>query len=59
MLAFVFFSQASLLYLPGMPSRELFATPDDIGLPYETVWLTTEDDVKLNAWYVSARNARG
>lgn len=55
----LYFAQASLLYLPDIPSRTISATPWDIGLDYETVWLTAEDGVRLNGWYVPAKRARG
>lgn len=50
----VFFTQASLLYYPNMPSRELHASPEDIGLAYEEVRLTTDDGVELHGWFVPA-----
>jgi dipeptidyl aminopeptidase/acylaminoacyl peptidase len=34
------------------PSREPFATP----AIYEDVWITTEDGVRLHAWFMPARN---
>ena len=40
------------------PTRELSASPEDAGLRYEDVTLTTEDGVRLHAWYVPAENAR-
>jgi len=55
----LYLGQANLLFLPEIPSRELAATPRDIGLNYETVWLDTADHVRLNGWYVPAENARG
>lgn len=51
-LAAVYFGQSSLLYFPGIPSRELTATPLDIGLAYENVTLTAEDGVRLHGWWV-------
>ncbi len=59
LLAFVYFSQASLLYLPNLPSRAIVASPQDIGLDYETVWLTSEDGVRLHGWYIPAAQERG
>lgn len=51
-LAAVYFGQASLLYFPGIPSRELTATPLDLGLAYEDVTITTEDGVRLHGWWI-------
>lgn len=59
LLLFLYFGQASLLYLPDLPSRELVATPEDAGLAYETVHLKTEDGVTLHGWYVPAAAPRG
>jgi hypothetical protein len=59
LLLFLYFGQASLLYLPDLPSRALSATPADAGLDYETVRLRTEDGVGLHGWYVPAATPRG
>ena len=58
LLGLVFLLQAQLLYFPGM-GREVDRTPRDLGLDYETVWLTTEDGVRIEAWYLPAPGARG
>lgn len=47
LLLFVF--QAKYVYYP---MSEIIATPDHIGLPYEDLYLTTEDDVKIHGWYI-------
>ncbi len=36
------------------PQAELEATPAAANLPYEDVWLTAADGVKLHAWYIPA-----
>jgi hypothetical protein len=59
LLLIVYLGQSSLLYLPGIPSRELAASPRDIGLPYEEVRLVTADGVALHGWYIPAERARG
>lgn len=41
------------------PSSTLVASPEDIGLAYEEVSLTTEDDESLHAWFIPAEDARG
>jgi hypothetical protein len=55
----VYLGQSHLLYLPGLPSRDLAMTPKDIGLAYEDVWLRTDDGVRLHAWYLPAAQPRG
>ncbi|GAA0573820.1 alpha/beta hydrolase [Halomonas salifodinae] len=45
--------QARLLYLPHL-GREAIATPADRGLPFESVALTTEDGLTLDAWWLPA-----
>ena len=46
--------QSRLIHLPGVPGRELMATPADIGLQWEDVQLRTADDVSLHGWYLPA-----
>lgn len=58
LLAAMFLLQGSLVYFPEM-GRQILRTPKDAGLDYETVWLTTEDGVRIEAWYVPAPAARG
>ena len=58
-MALMWFRQESLLFLPGMPSRALVATPADIGLEYEDLQLMTADGEQLHAWFVPARHERG
>jgi hypothetical protein len=55
----LFFYQPNLLYFPDMPSREIEATPADIGLGFEALTLTTRDDEQLDAWFIPADPARG
>lgn len=57
--AYVFFMQARLIYYPNLPSRELTASPADIGLQYESITITTSDDIRLHGWFVPADKARG
>jgi fermentation-respiration switch protein FrsA (DUF1100 family) len=58
LVGFVYLTQASLLYLPGVPGRQLVATPDRIGLEYEEVWLDTSDDVRVHGWFVPGDSTR-
>ncbi len=39
-------------YLIYFPTRTLEATPADIGLAYEDVFLTTEDGVRIHGWFL-------
>ena len=58
LVAFLWFRQESLLFLPNMPSREILATPADIGLRYEALRLPTADGEELDAWFVPASRER-
>jgi fermentation-respiration switch protein FrsA (DUF1100 family) len=51
--------QGKMVFLSNMPGRALTASPGDIGLEYEDVFLTTSDNERLHGWYVPAANARG
>ena len=57
--AALFFYQPNLLYFPDMPTRQVQATPGDIGLDFDSVTLTTSDNEQLDAWFVPAELARG
>lgn len=41
--------ESGLIYFP---SRTILSTPTDVGLEYEEVFLTTQDGVRIAAWYV-------
>jgi fermentation-respiration switch protein FrsA (DUF1100 family) len=56
--ALLFFNQERLLFLPGVPTREVMTTPSAIDLPYEPVTLTTVDGERLDAWLIPAAGAR-
>jgi fermentation-respiration switch protein FrsA (DUF1100 family) len=51
LVTYVYVSQASLVYFP---SRELSASPANIGLAFEEARIESSDGVKLHAWYVPA-----
>lgn len=53
-----YLTQASLLYLPGVPGRQHDATPEAIGLQYEDVWLDTSDGVRVHSWFVPGPSSR-
>ena len=51
--------QGKMVFLSNLPGRPLTASPGDIGLEYEEVYLTTLDDERLHGWYVPATIGRG
>jgi fermentation-respiration switch protein FrsA (DUF1100 family) len=55
---FLFFAQSHLVYFP-QTGRDFIATPEQLGLPYESVTLQTEDGVTLHGWFVPAQAAMG
>ena len=57
--AFVYFKQASLIYYPQLPGRELGATPESIGLMFEKVEFYTADKIKLYGWFIPHQQAQG
>ena len=52
----IFFLQERLLYFPD---PRLIASPAAVDLEFETVDITTEDDLRLSAWWIPAQQARG
>ncbi|MDA8084630.1 MAG: alpha/beta hydrolase [Nitrospiraceae bacterium] len=56
LVVYVYAKQGSMLYFP---SRDLTATPRDVGLNYREVTLMTTDGIYISAWDVPAENARG
>jgi fermentation-respiration switch protein FrsA (DUF1100 family) len=59
MLAVLYAFQSRLVFFPNTPSRAVGPGPDSIGLAYETVEILTDDGIRLEAWYVPARDPRG
>jgi fermentation-respiration switch protein FrsA (DUF1100 family) len=53
----IYFAQALFIYAPQIPTRELVATPTDIGLEYENLTLKTVDNERINAWYIPANKS--
>lgn len=51
--------QERFIYFPDLPSRQVTATPADIGLAFEAVRLGTADGETLAGWYIPAPAARG
>jgi len=52
----LFLFQSRLLYFPY---SKLVSTPDEVGLGYTPLKLTTQDDVRLSAWYIPAMDEQG
>jgi fermentation-respiration switch protein FrsA (DUF1100 family) len=53
---YIYFNQHNIVYLP---SRHLGATPDLVGLTYETVMLNAEDGTRIHGWYIAREKPRG
>jgi len=51
----VFAFQSRLIYFP---SRDVWGTPQNVGLAYEDVSLETEDGARIHGWYVPREGAR-
>lgn len=56
LVGFVYIRQGSMLYYP---SREIEATPGNIGLDFKEITLKTKDDINISAWYIPAEAERG
>ena len=51
--------QGKMVFLSNLPGRALTASPGNIGLEYEDVYLTTSDDERLHGWYAPASKSKG
>jgi fermentation-respiration switch protein FrsA (DUF1100 family) len=40
------------------PTKDIEFTPSDIGLNYEDIYFLTEDNFKLNGWFIKAKNPK-
>jgi fermentation-respiration switch protein FrsA (DUF1100 family) len=56
---YLFLMQAKLIYYPDIPSRNLTASPADLSLEYESVSITTSDEVTIHGWFIPAEQERG
>ena len=54
----VYLMQGRMLYLPDIAGRSLTATPANIGMDYEDVYLETDDGIKLHGWFIPSRTSR-
>ncbi|AHK79580.1 lysophospholipase [Ectothiorhodospira haloalkaliphila] len=52
----LYFTQGQMVYIPLSAHA---GSPSDAGLPYEEVWLDTEDGERLHAWFIPAREGAG
>lgn len=50
----VYFYQGRMVFLANMPGRELTASPEDVGLAFESVKVPTQDGERIHGWYVPA-----
>lgn len=41
------------------PTKEIELTPIDVGLKYDDVFFNTDDNLKLNGWFIPAEDPRG
>ncbi len=56
--AALYLLQDRMLFLPGMPGREISATPAALSLRFEEVAPVAADGVRLHGWWVPAPDAR-
>jgi len=56
---YLYVFQARYVYFPELPSRQVEATPADIGLAFQAVRLRTADGEALAGWFIPAPAARG
>ena len=40
------------------PIKEIEYTPEIVGLPFEDIYIKTEDDIQINGWFIPEENAR-
>lgn len=56
---YLYVFQARYVYFPDLPSRQVEATPADIGLAFQALTLSTADGEALAGWFIPASAARG
>ena len=59
LMLYLYVFQARFVYFPELPSRQVTASPADIGLAYEKVNLRTADGEMLAGWFIPSPEARG
>ncbi len=50
-----YFEHTSIFY----PVRAIYGTPAAMGLPFEDIFIKTQDNVTINAWLIKSSTARG
>jgi len=55
---YVYYMQSSMIYYPNMPGRDIFATPEDIGLSYQDAEIITDDNIRLHGWFIPVNDAK-
>lgn len=55
----LYFMQERMVFLAGIPGRQLEATPQHAGFDYDDVTIRTSDGLSLHGWYVYAHKPRG
>lgn len=55
---FLYLMQEGAIFFPGLPGRQLEATPKDVNLAFEDVSVKTADGETLHGWYIPAEGAR-
>ncbi len=53
--AVLYVMQSRFIYFPD---SELIASPEEIGLVFESIYFPSMDEVKLHGWFVPAKNSR-
>ncbi len=56
--ATTYLMQGRMLYLSGMPGRELTMTPADLGLDFEDVSIEADDGVMLHGWFINGETPK-
>ena len=55
----LYFLQERMVFLAGLPGRELEATPRHVGFDYVDVIMETSDGLSIHGWHVYAHEPRG
>lgn len=50
----IYFAQALFIYAPHMPTQDIVATPESIGLDFDDLNFKTTDGEQLNGWFIPA-----
>src|SRR3989338_2276744 len=56
---YLYVFQENYIYFPDSPSREVDASPADVGIAFESLKIRTEDGEMLDGWFVPAPAGRG